>query len=470
MSEDQPFTILCYTMNETGRDIELMLPVRYFAETYLNCRFIHKTAYDIFAVYRYQPDVVFVPNTVGNHFYTEIAEYAHIQGIKVFALYSEGNFRTDGTFDYWGTNLKKRFLQEYVCLWNRHTVDFLRKKEPQYADKIVLTGGTGFDRYKVYDFLSKEAFLQRTGKTQYKKIIGYASWGVFGKLHHAEGVAFVRELFHHDEKKVEWLEEQRRFLEDTLRQIIESNPDILFILKRHPLETFEHIQNREVLNDIINLQHYDNVVYAREENIHDLINVSDLWLSFESTTVLEAWLLDKTTIFINQNLDLHFKRSQNYLGCSIAKDFSQLQQYIEEFYQQGFLADFESEPKQAMRQKLMADVFGYADGLNHVRAAYYFQKTLEKAVQQVALKKPRFSLRYFAMYLAMETGKFLYLKPLFRKVKKLSKTIWVFETRKQQRVEALYRQYLPFLMRFHQKHNIPELVRHNKIKEQLLDD
>ncbi len=466
----QTFTVLCYAMNDSGRDIELMLPVRYFAETYLNCRFIHKTAYDIFAVYRYQPDIVFVPNTIGNHLYSEIAHYAHQQNIKVFALSSEGNFRTDGTFDHWGTDKVRKFVQEYVCMWNQRTIDYLKEKEPQYADKIVLTGGTGFDRYKIYRFLSKEEFLRKKKKETFSKIIGYASWGAFGKLHHAEGVDVIEYLFHNDKKKLEWLEQQRQFVESVLRQAIENNPDVLFILKRHPLETYEHIQNREVLNDIINLQHYENVVYIREEeNIHDLINISDLWLGYESTTVLEAWLLEKTTIFINEVLDLNFDRSQNYKGCTIAANYPQLQQYIDEFYQNGAIPDFNQEEKQQERQRTMAEVFGFSDGLNHVRAGFYFKKTVEKAVKDQPLRKRKFSFKYFAMFMAMYIGKYFYNKSLFKKNKKLSKTIWIFENHKPANVAKLYEKYYPFLKEFHRQHQVPQLVEKGDIKAVLLD-
>lgn len=47
------------------------------------------------------------------------------------------------------------------------------------------------------------------------------------------------------------------------------------------------------------VREYPNVITLQtEENIYDLINVSDLWITFDSTTALEAWLLGKRHYFI----------------------------------------------------------------------------------------------------------------------------------------------------------------------------
>ena len=164
--------VFCFVDDQQGRDVELLLPLVYYAEKYLDCKVEFRFVWDIFAIYRELPDLVLLANTVGSQWLFEISKYAHEQNIPVFALISEGNFRTNGTFDYWGYNTDHVFYQEYVCLWSARTRDFFREKLPDEAPKMVLTGATGFDRYKIYKFPAKDEFLQRKGLSRFKKVVG----------------------------------------------------------------------------------------------------------------------------------------------------------------------------------------------------------------------------------------------------------------------------------------------------------
>ncbi len=442
--------ILCFLNQDNGRDVEIILPLRYFAERYLNCTFTFKTAYDIFAVYRLKPDVVMVPNTVGNIFYAKIAEYALHQNIKVFALTSEGIFRTDGTFNFWGDNIFRRFQQEYVCLWNRSTAEYIKKEVPEIASRVVVTGGVGFDRYRIYRFQNRCSFLAENNKRGYKKIIGYASWGPFGWLHYPEGVKLLQRR--HDEESRNWLEEQRQMVFHSLKTLVENNPDILFIVKRHPTETFEHIKNREVLNEIINLQDYDNVVYVREEAVvHDLINVADLWFAFESTTAMEAWLLNKVTGFFYRELNhKNFQRTDFYKGSIKLDSARKAQDVIDEFYKTGKVSEFNSPDKASTRKQILENYIGFTDGMNHIRAGYFLHKT----VQQTTPARRKFNWKYFLMYIAMEIGSLFFVKSVFKKLPKFSKTVWIFETRSMKNIGPLYRKYSEYLDQFHSEHQI----------------
>ena len=293
--EHKKTKVLCFTDNATGRDVEMLLPVRYFAERFLNCEFYHALNIDIHQIYRIRPDVILQANTIGSNLYFEISKIAHEQNIPLFALISEGNFRTDDTFDYWGFNRDKKFYQEYVCCWSNRTAEFLKMKEPGFANKIVVTGGVGFDRYTIYKFMQKEDFLRKYNKTNYKKIIGYAGWA-FGKLDHKRGREELLYWAKGDESKLEWIEEQRQVIRDILKNAIEKNKDILFVLKQHPQENAPE-RPEPVKNEMSEIARHENVVYlCEEEPIHDLISVSDLWTCFESTTALESWLIPRTLI------------------------------------------------------------------------------------------------------------------------------------------------------------------------------
>lgn len=117
------------------------MPVIYYLERYLNSSVEIAFIYDIHAIYRKKPDIILIAtNAIGSVLHHNVAKYGAENNILVFALISEGNFRTDGTFNYGGHNNDKKFYQEYLCMWSFRTYNFFREVLPQYKDKIVITG------------------------------------------------------------------------------------------------------------------------------------------------------------------------------------------------------------------------------------------------------------------------------------------------------------------------------------------
>jgi len=420
--------VLCYLHQDSGRDVEILLPVIYYLETYLNSVVDVAFIYDIHAIYRKKPDIVLIAtNAIGSILHHKVAKYSAENGIPVFALISEGNFRTDGTFNYWGHNTDKKFYQEYLCMWSKRTYDYFVNELPQYKDKIVITGATGFDRYKIYKFPERLQILKKYNLQGYKKVIMYAGWA-FGKLFNEIGLNDIITL-HKDNavKHIEWMKVQMRFVEESLRYVIERNPDILFILKRHPSEKAPHLMQPDK-NEMVNLIDYPNVLYlVEEEKIHDIISISDILLGFETTTAVESWLMNKNrpTIFINQ--DVNFNRDINYKGTLIAKNGKELQQYISEFYQIGSIKAFHAEKLEKARKEIIKSIIGFDDGMNHIRTGYYLNKTINKVKHTNSKTKVNINWTYFGMYILMHVGKYFYSKKLFIKLPKFKKTIWIFE-------------------------------------------
>jgi surface carbohydrate biosynthesis protein len=468
MNLNRKYKILCFTDNDSGRDVEMLLPLRYFAEKFLNCSFTHAFVYDVYAIYKEKPDLVLMANTVGSPLYFEISRYAAQQGVKVFALTSEGNFRTDGTFNYWGYNTDKIFYQEYICLWSERTRDFLVSLHPELKDKIVLTGGTGFDRYKIYDFLSKEQYFKLKKISPYKKVIGYAGWA-FGKLYNKQGLEELLFFFKYDHSRLKWLEEQRMHVENMLRNLIEDNPDTLFILKKHPNENNPSILT-EGLNEMNRLTGYPNVLYIRDEdNIHDLIHVSDIWLGFESTTAIEAWMMGKQTMLLNEDPD--FNRDRIYKGSVIVRNYPELKNVLDEFYRTGDLPSFFSPEKEKERAAIISETIGYGDGLNHVRAAYYLQKTLESITEESIKKRSyRFSLKFFTMRTLMHGGSIFYNKKLFSKLYKFKKTIWIFDRYRLPKIQELYQRISAPLEKFYKANDVEKKLMNKTLYNELLPE
>lgn len=464
MQKDKKHRILCFLDEDYGRDVEIVLPVLIFAEKFLSCSVEFAFVWDVHAIYRKKPDLVFLPNTVGSPLYFQISQYAHQQGVKVFALISEGNFRTDSSFNYWGYNNDKVFYQSYVCHWSERTHQFLSKELPQWKAQMVFTGATGFDRYKIYDFETREEFLKRKGLPQYKKVIGYAGWA-FGKLTNEQGLGELLGYFKGDKERLKWTEQQMLGVEAALREVIVNNPDILFILKRHPNEANPSIV-KEGRNEMNPLQDYENVIYIKEkENIHDLINIADIWMGFETTTTLEYWLLKSNpTVLINPDPD--FNRDELYKGSVIVKDGLALQSVLDEFYATGRVKAFEEEKKEVARETIIRNTIGFGDGFNHVRAAYYLKKALEQPSPT-----PRFRLNpgYFIMYSLLHLGKHFYNRRLFMILPKFKKTVWIFDKYKLQGVSQLKKKYTFFLERFYTQHKVKERLQQNTLFSDIME-
>jgi len=415
------YHILAYLDNALGRDTEIMIPVAYILEKYCDCKVDFLFIWDIHAIRRLQPDAIMLPNIKGHNLYFEIAKYAYENGTMVLAMESEGNFRTDGSFPYWGYNKDQFFYQEWVTAWSERTADYIVSLSEKDKDKVVLTGGTGFDRYEICRFESRESLLKRHHLAKYKKVIGYAGWA-FGKMYSKHKDIALAHIHPDWDTRFEWAEKNRIHVRESLRHLIENNPDTLFIFKRHPKESFEDDLS-EGPNEMNELTSYENVLYIRkEEPIHDLIAISDLWLGFETTTSIEAWLLGIETILINPEVD--FVRNNIYKGSLIVPGHQQLQTYIDEFYQNKKISDFYDQELSDNRKEIIANAIGFGDGLNHLRTSYYFQKSLNNELKK---KKAAFNLRHLRLYLLMHIGKFFYVESIFRHLPGFKKSIYVFK-------------------------------------------
>lgn len=459
--------VLCFLDDDNGRDVEILMPVVYFAEKYMNCEVEFVFVWDIHAIYRKKPDMVLLPNTIGSLWYFQISKYAYEQGVKVFALLSEGNFRTDNTFNYWGYNYDKKFYEEFICLWSKRTYDYFIDQLPDYNNKIVFTGATGYDRYLIYKFQSKEVFLKLNSLEKFNKVICYAGWA-FGKLFNEQGLQELR-FFHKDDTgRLKWVEDQMYFVEDILKNTIENNPDILFLFKRHPNEANPSII-KECMNEMIRLRDYPNVLYITENiGIHDLVSISDIWMAFDTTSVIDAWLLnEKQTILINP--DPVFRRSGIEKGSVIVENFKELQNFINEYYETGIIKGFMTNEKKQNRKQLIKDTIGFGDGLNHLRTGYYLKKVVQEIRSGGQAKRYRFSRKYFIRYAAIYITRFFYIRSLFSMLPKFKKTVWIFERYKLKKLPLLKDKYYKYLDEFYKKNSLKSKIENNSIWDEIID-
>ncbi|MCB0476772.1 MAG: hypothetical protein KDC84_01330 [Crocinitomicaceae bacterium] len=450
---------------EDGRDVEMFLPICFYLREKLNADIKMSIFYDAHQIKYYKPDIVFLPNTVGAEYYYLIAKLCSERDIPVFALDSEGNFRTDGKFDFWGYNIGKNYFQEFVCCWSERTRDYLKEKAPKYAEKIVATGNPGVDRYKIYDFISKEAYLKQKGKENYKYVVGYAAWA-FAKIYYPQGKIDMIGYFDGDESRLETIEPQRKQVEEVLKFAIENNPDTLFILKIHPLERKLHEEKRGV-NECDNLEHYENVIIEYDEyNISDLIHICDLWTSFESTTAMEAWLLNKESMIIltDPNFSPSLKLSKYDEAQPIVDSGEKFQQYFQQFKLTGRLEDFHSQSMRDIRNKIVAPIFGFSDGMNHLRVMKYLIEVIEQLPERKSIYKTNF--RFWLLHYLIQIGKPIMKIPGVENFWKFKKFKWVFRSFRFLNFEQYYQEKRPYFEAFYEKNDLDRKIN----EENLLDE
>ncbi len=459
----RPRQLLYFTNNDSGRDVEIMLPLLGFAERFLNCEVRTTLTTNIYEIHRSRPDCVLIANTIGALLHFHIAREANKLGIPVFALIWEGNFKTDGSFDYWGYNTDKKVYQSYLCCWSMRTLEFLQKELPDLKDRIVLTGGLGFDRYRIYKFEDRHTFLSRHGldHTKFARVIGYAGWG-FEKLAHPRGRNELLSYLKGDASMLDWAETEKGSRGHS-SEIHRSTSNTLFILKKHPTETVAAELGAEH-NEMAALKDHPNVLYLRDEQVHDLINIVNLWWVYESTTALEADIMGQQSLFIVP--DTNFPRVSLHEGFPQAQTFEEVDTMSEAYFADGSLPDYNSEKRIQRRKQIVAETIGYDDGYNHIRAAYYLQKTLEAAPLPAG---GRFSIYYFFVYWTLKALMPLYSPRLFKRIPWLNQKLWVFNKYHLPHIPRLKSRYQAYLDKFYEDENIAERFKNGTLFSNILD-
>lgn len=328
---------------------------------------------------KYHPKLLFITNGIGAPINFQLVKYASLKKIKVVTLVSEGNFfdseETISDF-FWGHN-KEQYLYEGINQqWSERVKNLILKICPNLHNKIKVSGGVGFDHYKIVPKIDKKSFLLSFKKEHFKQVIGVGCW-----IFDTDKAEFVLRI---DPSYIERFNKDRDDFNQNLIDIIKRNPEILFLLKEHPGNTRGLFES-----GIAGAEKFPNVLILKKESIVDCIAVSDFWITYESTTVIEAWLLGKQTCLLNPT-GIDFPRANVYKGSPNYPDVPTLQAAIDSFYSTHELPGFqamESERKEVIRETIQWD-----DGLNHVRAGNEIIRVLKEEEKREKKRIP-FDLR-----------------------------------------------------------------------------
>lgn len=370
-----PCDILNLEWSSSGRDIDIIEPVLLYLERKYSLNIIRDSMADYaYKVIKYKPKMVLISNGIGAVRNKNLMRLSSKLGIKVVTLIAEGDVPDTNLVEafFWGNNAEKFFYQDLHLEWSKRNVENIKKLIPAACNyNIKVSGATGFDRYRFAQFMSKSEFVNLCAKGEYEKVIGIAAWGfdlVLGKYSDQLPDMYKGRM---DQETLNIHRKNKDLLQHIYRTLIEQNKDILFVLKYHPGML------QEELTELHGLEEYQNVVSLRgsEINIGDVINACDLWIAYESTTCLEAWLLGKKTMLIAP-LNFQTGRSEIAQGSPIKTTYKDVQIGIDHFYQSNQLIGFdELEDK---RKALVSDIIQWDDGKNHIRAGEYIYEEMTR--------------------------------------------------------------------------------------------
>jgi hypothetical protein len=368
---------------KSDRDLNIVTPILVYLNKKYNIKYKTVSIFNgYYYVLKYRPKLVVVSNFCGSIVNESIVKLLYLSGIKVVSLISEGNVAEYNPDRYLWRSLidsERRLYLDKFILWSVRSKNLFLNKYPELESVLAVSGAVGFDRYRILNFKDKHSFLKENG-LKYKKIIGIAGFGFdifFADL-------FKQEMLKsYDYEQIKMFREDLYKIQNIYRMLIENNKDILFILRHHP-GTFDFEKN-----EFYGLDTYKNVFVSSNFinsnlEISDLINISDLWIGYETTTALESWLLGKKTFLINPTRT-DFNREIIYKGSAIAKNYNEAQKFIDEYYANGTIDSFEE--LEAWRKKIIKDIIEYDDGKNYQRAADEIVEVLNRKDREIKFRK-----------------------------------------------------------------------------------
>ena len=311
----------------------------------------------------YRPKLVFITNTTGapeNNLLAKVL--SRWPGVKLISFVSEGNFKLSGealSEFIWGWNRKKILFEDLNLQWTDRTREATLKVHPELSGKVLVSGGIGFDNYRIQRGKTKDQFLRNYRKDKYRKVVGIGCWD-FGPFYDTDP-RYDRYVGLFSPEASRRFRCDRDAFNEEIIKLIEAKQDWLFLLKEHPGTMIGRFGSA-----IEGAESYPNVLIVKnEESILDCITVSDVWCVYESTTALEAWLLDKPTCLLNPS-GIDFIRDNLFRGSPAFMNADQLASALKNFCDSGVFPGFEN--LASVRDSIIKDSIQWADGFNHVRA------------------------------------------------------------------------------------------------------
>ena len=307
-------------------------------------------------VLAHRPAIVLIASSTGAFVLNEISKYCSALGVKVISCVSEGHFiDKPGVLDefIWGWNKEKKLYVHKQLFWTKKSLELACRYDSKFREIGEVTGPVHFDLYPYKDECEQCDF--ETIKT-----VGIAGW-TFAKFCNPSDGDFElnQKLFGRESCERTRLDGIK--FNEIISQLCLAYPSVMFLFKDHP-------SNRFGLEGagVDGLDALDNFYFIRGDlELHELIAKCDVWLSYESTTNIEAWHSGIPTIVVNPSGPI-YERSSLHRGSLVVENFEELRVYMDDI---KFLnTSFNDENLVNERQDVIAEIQDSVDGKSRLRA------------------------------------------------------------------------------------------------------
>jgi surface carbohydrate biosynthesis protein len=388
-----------------------------------------------------KPSLLFITNSIGAEINVDIVRYAKSKGIHCISSSAEGNFKKESIVQFlWGHNKEQVLYEDKTFLWNKNALRYSLEERIDLTGRIGVCGGIGFDRYKILE----DATSTKNENQEYDLTVLVSCWN-FDFLNSKSDAygKFNGKLL--SDKDFNFFKEDLNKFNIELLATIEMLPRVKFILKMHP-----GCLGGKYYSGISGGDKYKNTeVLQYEKGISELIFQSDLVLSYESTTALEAWLCNKPTALLNPSGIDFPMREGFHLGQPNFITAEALSQAIIKLSGDGVLPSFSVFKE--VRNTLIESIVGWQDGLNHVRISNEIICQLNLPKSQI-----KYSGSITKLYIRKLTLRFKwkYYPIIQRLLSRILPVYRVYEDWDQENLEAFAKLRMTKQLEFYRKCNL----------------
>jgi surface carbohydrate biosynthesis protein len=309
---------------------------------------IHSAFY---LILKHKPDVVYISNIIGSFINHEVALFLKKSNIPLYTSHSEGDFKVKYLKEFvWGDTRPNLEIESILFFWSYRNAKLTCKNFPIKKNIAFISGSPGHDRYII-----EKNDITNLNKTKFKISIICFDFSFIN-----EGISNV-EL---SKEAKFFFTEQLELFDNILSKLINENPQIEFLIRPHP-------------------SNYSNLYFAGVKNASNLKNASvvdinksimsilletDLSISYSSNAAVEAWLLDKPSCCLNPITSKWPNEVQNtpfYMGMKTCNNYLSLSDTVKEVLKTNKIKL--NKDQISNREKIINDIVGFTDGLNHVR-------------------------------------------------------------------------------------------------------
>lgn len=336
-------------------------------------------------IIKYEPRCVFMSGPHGSGVKFDLALLCKRMGIPLVCYPGEGaiNLTTFNSDAIWGHNWIRAPIHSRWALWNRRSLDAIKTLAPPLAKISEVTGYAGADLAKLRYGKNRESAPFQN----FKMTVGVGCW-CFAKFN-AVSPQYKKTKEKFGDTNFNDHKFDRDFFNSVLRELIISQPDWLFLVRRHPGK-----KNSDWDSGTENISRFSNVRFADNWNLFELLDSVDVWVSYKSITALQACLQGTPAVFL-----VGSNKKPHLLDPSLGGIPSvSCKNELLDFFDSVTLSNGgDSAGNQLIlsQENYLKGLFGELDGLNHVRVASVIVKILENSSTEIKKVRKRDHIEAF---------------------------------------------------------------------------